>query len=157
MNLRQKILHKVVNLYPPFLGAGIKVRFNEKEQRAVVTLKLGFFNRNYVGTHYGGSLYSMCDPFYMILLIDRLGPGYIVWDRSASIVFKRPGTGTVKAEFFISDDRLREIRDEADRTGKSLPVFTVDVTDRENRVVATVEKHLSVRKKDGNAPPRSNP
>ncbi len=148
MKLRQKILHKIMNLYPPFLGAGIKVDYDPGEKRVLVSMKLRFYNRNYVGTHYGGSLYSMCDPFYMVLLIDNLGRDYVVWDKRASIEFKKPGRGTVTAEFFIPGEKYREIRERADRDGKVEEEFTVHVTDEKGEIVATVTKLLSIRRKD---------
>ena len=106
-----------------------------------------FFNRNYVGTHYGGSLYSMCDPWFMVMLIEQLGPDYIVWDKAATIRFKKPGRGTVKASFHISEERVQEIRAQADALGKIEPQFQAVVTDAEGNVVAEVDKLLYVRKK----------
>ncbi|HPQ52867.1 MAG TPA: DUF4442 domain-containing protein, partial [Spirochaetota bacterium] len=100
--------------------------------------------------HYGGSLYSMCDPFYFFLLMENLGPGYIVWDKSASIVFKKPGRGTVHAHFFIPDERYAEIRNDADREGTVFPEFSVDVVDENNEIVAVVTKQLYIKKKQKN-------
>ena len=76
-------------------------------------MKLRFWNRNYVGTHYGGSLYSMADPFYMLMLMENLGRDYIVWDKAASIRFRKPGKGRVKAEFRLTDAQLDDIREKA--------------------------------------------
>ncbi|RMD74179.1 MAG: DUF4442 domain-containing protein, partial [Bacteroidetes bacterium] len=93
-----------LNLYPPFLGAGIRVRtISADYRRAVVEMPLRWYNRNYVGTHFGGSLYSMTDPLYMLMLMNVLGPDYIVWDQAATIVFRRPGRSTVRAEFELTD------------------------------------------------------
>src|SRR5262249_54275566 len=79
-------MRMLMNLWPPFLGAGIRVKVLQADWRAVdVELKLHRWNCNYVGSHYGGSLYSMTDPFFMLMLIENLGPDYIVWDKSASI------------------------------------------------------------------------
>ncbi len=105
------------------------------------------WNRNAVGTHFGGSLYSMCDPFFMLMLMHRLGPGYVVWDRSASIEFLRPGRGTVSATFDLPDERVEEIRREADGTEKVFPRFEVTVVDRGGEPVARVEKVLYVRRR----------
>src|SRR3954463_10481879 len=96
-----------INLYPPLLGAGIRVTRLDRDWRAVdVEMKLRFWNRNYVGTHYGGSLYSMADPFYMLMLIENLGRDYIVWDKAATIRFRRPGRGRMTAEFRLTDAQL---------------------------------------------------
>lgn len=148
MTLRQRILRKLVNLYPPFLGAGIKIKFDATNNTVTVRMKLSWYNRNYVGTHFGGSLYTMCDPFYMILLMDILGKEYIVWDKSAKIEFVKPGRSTVYAQFNIPDERVDQIKKEVDDKGKALPEFTVEVKDEEGLVVARVHKYLYVRKKD---------
>jgi hypothetical protein len=68
-----------MNLWPPFLGAGIRVRFISRDWRKIVTqLRLYGLNRNYMGTHFGGSLFSMTDPFYMLMLIRTLGKDYSI-------------------------------------------------------------------------------
>lgn len=89
----------------------------------------------------------MCDPFFMIMLIENLGPGYIVWDKSAAIRFKRPGRGTVKTTFHLPQERIDEIRAQADALRKTEPTFQLTVTDAEGNVVAEVDKLLYVRKK----------
>ncbi len=101
---------RCINIWPPFLGAGIRVRWRSNRD-VDVEMKLRFFNRNYVGTHYGGSLYSMTDPFYMLMLMENLGRDYIVWDKAASIRFRKPGKGRVRAEFRLIDAQLDEIRE----------------------------------------------
>ena len=103
--LRKKYILKLINLYPPYLGAGISVRaLNQEETSLEVSMKLRSWNQNYVGTHFGGSLYSMCDPWFMLVLIKELGAEYLVWDKAASIRFVRPGKGRVRAVFEISKD-----------------------------------------------------
>lgn len=137
-----------MNLWPPFLGAGIKVTRLDADWRAIdVEMKLRFYNRNYVGTHYGGSLYSMTDPFYMLMLIENLGRDYIVWDKAASIRFRRPGLGRVTAEFRITEQQLDDIRQQLQSVEKIEPTFTVEVKDESGEVVALVEKVVQVRRK----------
>jgi hypothetical protein len=119
-----------------------------------VHMPLRFWNRNYVGTHFGGSLYSMCDPFFMLILINNLGKDYVVWDKSATIRFKKPGTGTMKAVFHIPQERIEEIRAQADAQGKVEPEFQVRVTDQDGNVVAEIDKQLYVRKKSFPRPER---
>ena len=141
-------LLKRVYLWPPFLGSGIHVtRVAEDLLTIEVELRMKFFNRNYVGTHFGGSLYSMCDPWFMFILIEHLGPGYIVWDKAAAIRFKKPGLGVVKASFHIPEERIREIRAQADAQGKVEPQFQAVVTDTQGNVIAEVDKLLYVRRK----------
>lgn len=141
-------LKRRIRFYPPYLGAGVRVTHVSDDFRTVkVEMPLRFYNKNYVGTHFGGSLYAMCDPFYMLMLINILGPGYTVWDKAATIRFKRPGKGLVKATFTISEEKIAEIRAAADSHPKVEPEFHVSVTDVEGNVVAEVDKLLYVRKK----------
>jgi acyl-coenzyme A thioesterase PaaI-like protein len=141
-------LLKWINWYPPFLGMNIRVVDYSPDFLTIrVQSKLGRRNLNAVGTHFGGTLYAMCDPFFMLILMHALGDGYIVWDKAAHIQFIRPGRGTVSATFHIPPERIAEIRAAADRDGKVEPTFTVDVVDEKNEIVARVEKLLYVRKK----------
>lgn len=147
MNFRQRLMERFINLYPPLLGAGIRSRTLD-ERTIEVEMKLTASNRNIVGVHFGGSLYAMCDPWFMLILMRQLGADYIVWDKAASIQFKKPGKGTVRARFHISPERVKEIRKDADAQTKSEPTFVVDVVDTEGQVVARVEKLLYVRRKN---------
>ncbi len=137
-----------MNVWPPFLGAGIRVTRLQRDWKAIdVEMKLRRWNSNYVGTHYGGSLYSMTDPFYMLMLIENLGRDYIVWDKAATIRFRKPGTGTMTASFRLSGEQVAEIRRRLETEEKVEPVFTVEVKDPDGTVVAEVEKRLHVRRK----------
>jgi acyl-coenzyme A thioesterase PaaI-like protein len=146
MNFRQRLMEKLVNFYPPMLGAGIHSRTVD-ERTIVVEMKLTSFNRNLVGVHFGGSLYAMCDPWFMLILMRLLGKDYIVWDKAASIQFIKPGRGRVKARFHIPPERVDEIRRDADAQEKIEPMFMVDVMDDEGQVIAHVEKLLYIRRK----------
>jgi len=149
---RKARLFRWLSLYPPFLGAGIRVVAVAPDLTSLeVRMKLTFWNRNYVGTHFGGSLYSLTDPFYMLLLMEALGPDYIVWDKEAVVRFKRPGRGTVTARFEMPPERVAEIRAAADAQYKVEPTFLVSVVDAAGEVVAEVEKLLYVRRKDRRA------
>jgi hypothetical protein len=136
---------RLLSFYPPYLGAGIRVKASADLRTLEVRMKLHWWNRNYVGTQFGGSLYSMCDPFFMLILVEALGKGYIVWDKAATVRFRRPGRGTVRATFHIPVVRIEEIRAAADARGKVEPTFRVDVVDDAGEVVAEVEKLLYVR------------
>jgi acyl-coenzyme A thioesterase PaaI-like protein len=138
-----------MRFYPPFLGAGIRVaRLSDDLREIDVEMKLHWWNRNYVRTHYGGSLYSMADPFYMVMLIENLGPGYIVWDKAASIRFRKPGKGTVRAEFRLTEEQIESLRAQVDSQGKIETTFNVQVLDESGEVVAEVEKLLHIRRKE---------
>ena len=141
-------LRRVFNVWPPFLFAGIRVTDISDDYRyARVELRLHWYNRNYVRTHFGGSLFSMTDPFWMILMLRRLGPDYLVWDQAGEIQFLKPGKGTVVAEFRLDDAVVDEIRGAAAGGEKVLRWFEVDVRNAEGEVVARVRKQLYVRRK----------
>jgi acyl-coenzyme A thioesterase PaaI-like protein len=142
-------MRRLFNLYPPFLGAGIRVTDISPDWRHLrVRMPLRWYNRNYVGTQFGGSLYTMTDPFLMIMVMRNLGPDYVVWDKAAEIEFVAPGRGAVTAVFALTDEQLDDIRA---NTGDSrhLPWFSVDVKADDGSVVARVRKQLYVRRKQG--------
>lgn len=144
----------MMNIWPPFLGAGIRVKeIDEEFKFARVELKSGLLNRNYVGTHYGGSLFSMTDPFYMLMLLHNLGKDYIVWDKAAEINYKKPGKGRLRADFNLTSEQIEEIRHQADTEYKAEPEFTVEILDEEDDVVAEVKRVLYVRRKDRDKKP----
>ena len=146
MNLR--IFKFGMGLWPPFLGAGIKVKHIAADFReVVVSMKLRWYNRNYVGTHFGGSLAAMTDPFYMLMLIHILGNEYTVWDKTSTIDFIAPGRGTVTARFRLNDDQIAEIKNETADGKAYFPALSLDIVNESDEVVARVNKKLYVRKK----------
>ncbi|MBS8239519.1 DUF4442 domain-containing protein [Marinobacter lipolyticus] len=141
-------MRRFLSTFAPYLGAGVKVtHIAEDFSSATVELRQHWYNTNYVGTHFGGSLYSMADPMYMLLLMRQLGNDYIVWDKSASIDFIRPGKGTVSAHFELPPERVEEIRAATADGDKMLPEWNVDVVDETGELVARVHKVLYVRRK----------
>ena len=156
MNLRWKawLLKHLANVWGPYLLSGIRVTDVAPDFRSIdVRMTLRPWNRNYVGTHFGGSLFAMVDPWFMVALIHRLGPGYVVWDKSGTIRFRKPGRGTVRARFEITDARLEEIRRTVEKRGKAEPVFVAQIVDAGGDRVAEVEKLLSIRKRRLEADP----
>ena len=143
-------LRLLMNLWPPFIGAGIHVeRLAPDYREAVVRMRLGLLNRNYMGTHFGGSLFAMTDPFFALLVMHNLGRDYVVWDKASSIDYKLPGRGTVRARFHITPAQLEDILQATAGGQKYEPTFAVDVVNRHGEVVATVEKTIYVRRKPG--------
>src|SRR5947199_8983134 len=141
-------LRRWINCWPPFLGAGIRVQRIAPDMKAVdVEMKLRWWNANYVGTHFGGSLFALTDAFYMLMLMANLGRDFIVWDKAASIRYRKPGKGTVRAEFRLTDAQLDDIRDKLNTQPKYEPTVLVEVKNEQGEVVAVVEKLLYVRKK----------
>ena len=142
-------LRRGVNLWPPFLGAGIRVKHIAADMKAIdVEMKLNWWNANYVGTHFGGSLFAMTDAFYMLMLMANLGRDYIVWDKAANIRYRKPGRGTVRAEFRLTDVQLADIREKLKTLPKYEPSFQVEIKDEAGTVIAEVEKLLHVRTRD---------
>jgi len=141
-------MRRFLSKFGPYLGAGVKItHIADDFSSATVEMRQHWYNTNYVGTHFGGSLYSMADPMYMLLLMRRLGNDYIVWDKSASIDFIRPGKGTVTAHFELTDERVEEIRQATAGGDKLLPEWDVDIVDEAGELVARVHKVLYVRRK----------
>ena len=142
----KRFIFRVLNFWPPYLFAGIHVsKLDSAAGVAEVELRAHWWNRNYHGTAYGGSLYSMCDPFFALILIERLGPHFMVWDKTSSIRFRRPGVGTVRARFEIPHAEIDAIRETAIREGKAEPRFFCDIVDAKGEAVASVEKLLHVK------------
>ncbi len=138
----------MLNLYVPFLGAGVKVDSISADWREIrVSLRLRWYNRNIFRTHFGGSLYSMADPHLVLMLMHLLGDDYMVWDKSAEINFLRPGKGTVSVTFQISDSELETIREQTTLHRKFLPEFTTYILNEDGKKVAQIKKTLYVRKK----------
>jgi len=136
------------NWFPAYRGTGGRIEYIAADWGEVrVRLSLNWRTRNYVGTIFGGSLYGAVDPIYMIMLIKRLGPTYVVWDKSASIRFRRPGRNTLRATFRLEAAELEAIRDIVAREGRVERHYTVDLIDAAGDVAASCEKTISIRMK----------
>ena len=145
----QKFKRFVFNLYPPFFISGAKVRFLSTDWReAHVSIKLKLRNRNYVGVVFGGSIFSASDPIVMLQLLHILDKSYIVWDKSAEIIFKKPIKKKVAAKFLITDSILENIKKEVTEKGEFNLEIPIDFVDKEERVYARVNKVLYIANKD---------
>ena len=140
------LLKMRINTYAPYIGAGIKIEhINLDQGLCVVSMGLNSLNKNIVGTQFGGSLYSMVDPFYMLMLMHQLGSSYVVWDKSSHIEFVAPGNSKVTARMKIPSNEIKTIQDLA-RDGE--PVFReymVDIVDEQQKIIATVTKTIYIR------------
>lgn len=138
----------IVNFWPPLFFSGIKITYlapDYKETR--VALKLRWYNRNYVGTQYGGSLMSMTDPWYMLMIIHNLGRDYFVWDKHAEIDYIAPGKTHVYAQFTITDEILADIRNKTAGGEKYVPEFIVEIKDDQGNLVARVKRRVYIKLK----------
>jgi len=149
-NARFRKLIRRVNWYPPYLGMGIRVAScSEDFTRFEVELRQTWYNRNLFGTHFGGCLYAMCDPFFVFVLAMNLGRNYIVWDQSAGIRFLKPASGTITGVFEVPLPRIEEIRREVDELGRNRYHFETDLVNAQGEAVARVSKEVYVRAKGG--------
>lgn len=145
MNYRNFLLF-IWNFWPPLFFAGIKIIKRTKDYRhLIVRLKLRFWNSNFVGTAYGGSLFSMTDGFYMVMLIRNLGPQYVVWDKSATIRYIKPGKTDVTAEFRLTEEDIEEIKKHIKEHGRLHWQRSVEIKDAHGEIVAEVDKTISIK------------
>ncbi|MDH5657445.1 MAG: DUF4442 domain-containing protein [Spirochaetia bacterium] len=146
--MNKRIFLRFINFYPPFLGAGIRVSYDRITFRSFKTkLKRRFWNQNYMGTHFGGSLYLMCDPFFVLILIENLGEDYIVWDISSKINFIKATGNEIEAEFSVSSDEIDSIKQDLEIKKKITRTYHTEIIDVMNKaVIASVEKTIYIRK-----------
>jgi acyl-coenzyme A thioesterase PaaI-like protein len=146
------------NLYLPYFGAGVKIVEVSKDYRYVkVVLKKRWLTTNYLGTQFGGSMYAMVDPFYLMMILNNLGSGYICWDKSAQIEFLKPGRTQLQAEFRIDESLLDTIRNNTAAGEKYLFDLPVEIRDLDSQVICKVTKTIYVRRKRDNRSSMAQP
>lgn len=145
---KTRLLRLGFNFFPALRRTGGRLTYIAPDEGEVcLKLPLNWTTRNYVGTLFGGSMYAAVDPIYMVMLTRRLGPGYLVWDKAASIEFKKPGRSTLYARFVVGDDELAAIKAELVTQRSVLRHYAVDLVDDEGVVHATIKKTLYIRKR----------
>lgn len=146
--MQTKWLRRLVNFWPPLLFNSIRATYISDDFREIrVELRLRMYNRNNVGVHFGGNLFSMTDPWFMLMLMHNLGRDYFVWDKKATIEFVAPGRGAVTANFVLHESLLDEIKGRTADGDKYLPEFHVDIRDSTGALIARVHKTLYVKRK----------
>ncbi|WP_201573214.1 MULTISPECIES: DUF4442 domain-containing protein [Psychrobacter] len=144
--LTPHLLKLRINTYAPYVGAGIKVEHVDLDQGlCVVSMGLNAWNKNIVGTQFGGSLYSMVDPFYMLMLMHQLGSTYVVWDKSSHIEFIAPGTSKVTTRMKIPSTEIGVIQELAKDGEAVFREYKADIVDSQQKVIATVTKNIYIR------------
>jgi acyl-coenzyme A thioesterase PaaI-like protein len=142
---RTKLTRWQFNLFPAYRGTGGRVTYISDDWSEVrLTIPLNWRTRNYVGSIYGGSLYGAVDPIYMLMLMKRLGPGYVVWDKAANIRFRRPGRERLYATCVVPPELVDGIRDDLTRVPKLDRGFTIEIVDHAGVVHAVVDKTIHV-------------
>ena len=148
VSVSPRVARWVINLWPPFIGAGIHIEYIAADwSEARVRMHHRLLNSNIFGTHFGGSLFAMTDPFFAILMLHRLGRDYVLWDKASSIDFRLPARGTVRAVFTLSEADVEKARQMTASGEKYEPTFIVDIKNREGEIVARVNKTLYIRRK----------
>lgn len=148
-SFKTRLMRWGFNFYPAYRGTGARITYIAADWREVqITLPLSWRTRNYVGTIYGGSMYAAVDPFYMVMLIRILGPEYVVWDKAATIEFKRPGRSTLYATFTLDDEEIESIKAELTEKPAMDRVYHTDLTDKDGVVYASVKKTIYIRCKE---------
>jgi acyl-coenzyme A thioesterase PaaI-like protein len=143
-----RLFRLLMNLYPPYLGTGIRVtRVSADFSEVDVEMRLHWYNGNAFGTHFGGSLYAMVDPFLVLMTVQQIGSDYIVWDKAAQIDFIAPGRGTVYAKFRMPRDEIARLQAQAASGQPVAPQYPLEILDRDGKRVARVVKTLYVRRK----------
>lgn len=133
------------NFFPAYRGTGARVTYIAEDMREVrIKLPLNWRTRNLVGTIFGGSMYGAVDPIYMTMLIKCLGPDYLVWDKAATIRFRKPGRTTLYARFFLEEAELDTIRRTLETERSVDRYYEVELIDGEGEVHATIEKTVYV-------------
>lgn len=136
-------------LFGCYRGTGGRLKYIAEDWSEVrLELPLSWRTRNYVGTIFGGSMYAAVDPIYMLMLIHRLGPDFLVWDKAASIQFKKPGRETLRAQFVVNDEELAAIRAALETQRSVDRIYSVDLKDSAGNVCATVEKVIYIRRRE---------
>ncbi len=136
------------NLFPAYLGTGGRIVYIADDFHEIrVKLPLNWRTRNYVGTIYGGSIYASIDPIYMLMLIHILGPEYTVWDKAATIRFRKPGKDTLYVDFELSQEEIDEIKRLAEDAKSVDRIYNLELKDKNGVVHAQIEKTLYIAKK----------
>ena len=148
---RSRLARWGFNWFPAYRGAGAHIEYVASDWKEVrIRLPLNWRTRNYVGTIFGGSLYGAIDPIYMIMLIKILGPDYVVWDKAATIRFKKPGRSTLYASFVLTDAELEGIRAEVARDGRTERTYVAELKDGDGNVCMSCDKLITIKAR----PPR---
>ncbi len=147
-SFHSRLLRLRFNFFPAYRASGARLTYVSDNFREVrIKLPLTWRTRNYVGTIFGGSMYAAVDPIYMLMLIKNLGPGYIVWDKAASIHFKKPGKSTLRAVFILTEQELETIKKSLDQAQSVNRIYPIDLVDEAGNVYVSIEKIVYIRRK----------
>ena len=147
-SIKSRLLRWYFNFIPAYRRTGGRVTYIADDFLEIhVKLPLNWKTRNYVGTTFGGSMFAAVDPIYMVMFIHGLGRDYVVWDKAASIQYRKPGRSTLYAKMKVQPEELDAIRKELEQAENLDRVYQVDLVDQDGTVCASVEKTIYFRKK----------
>lgn len=92
-------------------------------------------------------MYAAVDPFYMVMLMKILGDEYVVWDRSATIRFKKPGRETLFAEFHVTREETDEIIEVLETRKSTNREYVIELRNAAGEVHAVIDKEIYVTRK----------
>ncbi len=147
-SFRSRLHRWYFNFFPAFRGTGARITYLADDFREIrIRLPLSWRTRNYVGTIYGGSMYACVDPIYMVMLIRNLGRSYEVWDKAATIRFRRPGRSTLYARMAIDQQELDDITTALEAEPSTERVYDIDLIDDIGIAHSSVRKTIFIRKR----------
>lgn len=144
-----KVYKLFLNFWPCIRRTGGRITYISDDFTELhVKLPLSWQTWNAVGTIFGGSMYASTDPHFMLMLMQILGPDYVVWDKGCTIRFKKPAKETIYAKFHITKEMLHEVKAKVEVDGKANFTWSINYKDKAGNVYAEFDKVLYVAKKE---------
>jgi acyl-coenzyme A thioesterase PaaI-like protein len=148
-SLRTRLRRLRFNFFPAFRATGARVIYISEDMRKLrIKLPLNFRTRNIHGTLFGGAMYAATDPMYAILVKLALGPGFVVWDKSGAIRYKKPGRSTLYAECSLSDSQVASMKKRLDTESSVDLDYEIELVDERGVVHAVVQKTIYAARKE---------
>ena len=143
-----KLFKTAFNLSPMYRRSTGRLTYvSEDLLKIKIKIPLSYKNSNYVGTIFGGSLYSATDPIYMVQLINILGNDYVVWDKSSEIKYKRPAKKIAFATFEFTKQEIENIKERVRTENEFDLVKDLVITGPNNEVYCELQKVLYIADK----------
>ena len=146
---KEKLFRYGFNLSPMYRRSTGKITYvSANLQDIKIVIPISYKNRNYMNTIFGGSMFAAVDPIPMIQLTQILGNGFVVWDKSAEIYFKKPAKENLYADFVFTDAELEDIKQRVATEQEITITKRTQLTNKEKTVVyCEVDKKIYVANK----------
>lgn len=136
------------NFHPAFRGTGGRVAYISPDLTHVrVRLPMARRTRNFVGSLYGGSLFAVTDGVHVAMLLTLMERNVIIWDKAASIRYRRPAYTTLYADFRLAADELEQIEQELDAQHETSRRYTIELKDDLGNIYTVVERMVYIADK----------